>query len=201
MVLWNYFQALNCHVCRDTNETFRKQEDHPILVLQNPSGQSSVRLASHICHSCDYSLGHGYSQDYNCSYDTGYDCRCGYDHVTSSSWSQVCLRKADVIVLVSIIDFLCVLLINRVSLISATRSCALEPRVMDSNPLVLNFFFFFQVKFSSIWKNEKMLLLLWNKKSSLLQVVKCFIGYEWFFLKINKYVSENNLVNHMFNLL
>ena len=38
-------------------------------------------------------------------------------------------------------DFFCVILIDRASLISATRSRALEPTVMDPNPLVWNIFF------------------------------------------------------------
>lgn len=51
------------------------------------------------------------------------------------------LLTANLIVLVSIIDFFCVILIDRASLVSATRSRALEPIVMDPNPLVWNIFF------------------------------------------------------------
>ena len=45
------------------------------------------------------------------------------------------------IVLVSIMDFLCGILMDRASLLSATRSSALELVVMDPNPLVWNIVF------------------------------------------------------------
>ena len=46
------------------------------------------------------------------------------------------------IVLVSLINFFCVILIDRASLVSARRSCALESMVMDPKPVVWNIFFF-----------------------------------------------------------
>lgn len=48
----------------------------------------------------------------------------------------------DLIVLVFIIDFFCVILIDRVLLVSVIRFCVLEFMVMDLNLLVWNIFFF-----------------------------------------------------------
>lgn len=84
---------------------------------------------------------------------------------------QVCLPSADLIVPESIIEFFCLILIHRASLVSATKSNALEPMDVDWSPLACNIFFSHESPLQHVWKAKarKMKFRFRSKKFIILE--------------------------------